>query len=200
MSLENGQKGDLIEFYNKIYITRLKAFFNELPSLTHSDLAQNKYGGKRRLVGEKYPSVTRQPNILQSPLKELVSSPFLLAKDAQANDPARSPTSKMMVMGRQTARDGEDQYRGVHINPKVPKQSQKIIDFDNMSSFESEVDSRSKNRSYAEQEDFDKETQTILNRKFELMKKNTRAVNKSDENEMPGYGGRPAKVLFSKEY
>lgn len=60
---------------------------------------------------------------------------------------------------------GEDHYKAVHIQPKPPKQSQKIIDFDNMSSFESEADSRSKNRSYLEQEDLDKETQNILNRK-----------------------------------
>ena len=109
--------------------------------------------------------LSRQHNILQSPLKELVSSPFLLGKDTTI-DPAKSPTSKMMTMNRQISKgDSEEYYRPVHINPKVPKQSQKIIDFDNMSSFESEVDSRSKNKSYLEQEDIDKETQDLLSRK-----------------------------------
>lgn len=51
--LENGQRGDLIEFYNKIYITRLKNFLNELPTMNHSELNQNKFGGKRRHYGEK---------------------------------------------------------------------------------------------------------------------------------------------------
>lgn len=51
--LENGQRGDLIEFYNKIYIARLKNFFNELPTLTQHDLQQNKFGGKRRHITEK---------------------------------------------------------------------------------------------------------------------------------------------------
>lgn len=97
-----------------------------------------------------------------------MSSPFLQSKEANI-DPARSPTSKMMILNRHNSKESEDYYRPVQINPKVPKQSQKIIDFDNMSSFESEVDSRSKNRSYLEQEDFDKETQNILNRKCRLV-------------------------------
>ena len=62
----------------------------------------------------------------------------------------------------------DEYHRAVQIQPKPPKQSQKIIDFDNMSSFESEADSRSKNRSYLEQEDLDKETQNLLNRKCSL--------------------------------
>lgn len=106
----------------------------------------------------------RQPNILQSPLKELVSSPFLQGRD-QHEDPAKSPTSKMMIMNRQNTKEQEEYYRPVQINPKIPKQSQKIIDFDNMSSFESEAESRSKNKSYLEQEDIDRETQDFLNRK-----------------------------------
>ena len=51
--LENGQKGDLIEFYNKIYISKLKSFFNELPNMTYHDLNQFKYTNKRKHFGEK---------------------------------------------------------------------------------------------------------------------------------------------------
>lgn len=34
----------------------------------------------------------------------------------------------------------------------------------------------------------------------ELMKKNTKIVNRSNENDMPNYISKPTKGMFSKEY
>jgi hypothetical protein len=107
----------------------------------------------------------RANKILQSPLKDLISSPFV-AQNRPGIDPAKSPTSRMLALKvPELNRDNEESYRKHIINPKMPKQSQKVIDFDNMSSFESEAESKQKNRSYQEQEDCDKEAQAILNRK-----------------------------------
>jgi hypothetical protein len=87
-------------------------------------------------------------------------------------DPAKSPTSKMMPMKRMGTSSGgecEDPYKigTYHINPKVPKPSQKVIDFEKMNSFESEAaESRSKNRSYTAAEDTsDRDTQDYFDRK-----------------------------------
>lgn len=114
-------------------------------------------------------------------------------------DSAKSPTSKMMTMNRQNTH--------APLQQKIPKQSQKIIDFDNMSSFDSEIDSRSKTKSYLGHDDFNKDTQDILSRKcrliltpVELMKKNQRTVNKSNESETPTYtGSRPFRPIFGQD-
>ena len=58
----------------------------------------------------------------------------------------------------------EEQLRTHIINPKVPKMSQKIIDFDNMSSFESDADSRTKHGSKGT-EQMGKQNQEMFNRK-----------------------------------
>lgn len=51
--LENDSRGDLIEFYNKVYISKLKSFFNELPNMNFYELNQYKFGSKRRHFGDK---------------------------------------------------------------------------------------------------------------------------------------------------
>lgn len=74
----------------------------------------------------------------------------------------------MKKPGTSQQRRDSDPYK-THMlqNVKVPKMSQKVIDFDNMSSFDSEQD-RSKNRSYIDNEEADRETQDILHRKCNL--------------------------------
>lgn len=89
-------------------------------------------------------------------------------------DPAKSPTSKMMPMKRMGggSGDSDDPYKigTYHINPKVPKPSQKVIDFEKMNSFDSEAtDSRSKNRSYTAADDAaERDTQDYFDRKCKV--------------------------------
>lgn len=51
--LDNGAKGDLIEFYNKVYITKLKEFLSKLPSMEPQELCMYKQPGKRKNFGER---------------------------------------------------------------------------------------------------------------------------------------------------
>lgn len=51
--LDGGSKGDLIEFYNKVYIAKLKGFFSELPSMSFQDLCMYKQPGKRKNFGDR---------------------------------------------------------------------------------------------------------------------------------------------------
>jgi hypothetical protein len=51
--LDNGVKGDLIEFYNRVFISKLKGFFNDLPKMTFSELNQVRASGKKSVQGER---------------------------------------------------------------------------------------------------------------------------------------------------
>lgn len=154
----------------------------------------------------------RQNSLLQSPLKELLSSPGGVSGAhshmmpswpvGSIGEASKSPTSNMMTMKRPTKQPSEEHpYRGgglTHLS-KVPKQSQKVIDFDNMSSFESEAGGRSKARSCLGQEEPGREAQqALLNKKFELMKRHNRGVDRSNESAGPGSPTTTGK--FAREY
>lgn len=109
-------------------------------------------------------------------------------------DPAKSPTSKMMPMKRVGTSSGEtdDPYKigTYHITPKVPKPSQKVIDFEKMNSFDSEAaESRGKNRSYTGGEDqSEREVSDHFDRKCKTKSNSVKLLKKGGQSrgEDPG--------------
>lgn len=51
--LDNGSKGTIIDFYNRIYISNMNQFLAEISKMTFQDLTSIRFSNRRRHFGER---------------------------------------------------------------------------------------------------------------------------------------------------